>query len=63
VYDSKDTGLKQKETEYRKIMRAEHRQHKQEVKNMRDQYEYLIESKEKQIQEFVSQFADYKQRV
>eukprot|EP00343_Euplotes_focardii_P003819 CAMPEP_0205812906 /NCGR_PEP_ID=MMETSP0205-20121125/17521_1 /ASSEMBLY_ACC=CAM_ASM_000278 /TAXON_ID=36767 /ORGANISM="Euplotes focardii, Strain TN1" /LENGTH=77 /DNA_ID=CAMNT_0053094375 /DNA_START=87 /DNA_END=320 /DNA_ORIENTATION=+ len=55
----RDIGKREAEKEYRKMLDEGNIQHQKEVDNLKNQYEYLLQDKEKQLEKFVNEFKEY----
>jgi len=55
----KDLGKREAQIEYKGIIDEQKIQHKREVTNLKEQYEYLLSEKEKELEKFVNEFKVY----
>lgn len=59
VNEMKDLGKREAHSEYKKIVDEQSNQHKKELTNLKNQYEYLLSEKEKEFEKFVNEFKVY----
>ena len=59
VNEMKELGKREATQEFKKILDEQANQHKLEKNNLKNQYEYLLQQKEKDFEKFVNEFKEY----
>lgn len=59
VSEMKDLGKREAEAKFKKALEDQSREHKREMTNLKNQYEYLLQEKEKDFEKFVNEFKEY----
>lgn len=59
VNEMKDLGKREAEIKYNTIKSQISNEHKKEITNLKEQYEYLLSEKEKELEKFVNEFKEY----